>query len=471
MPTATATRVARSAPVHAEQRDRAARGPPTTSTCTRRTCRKPNIWQWYVEQFSPTELHHHAIEETYFSGRTAFQDVAVIRTDGVRQDARARRRHAEFASRREDLSRVARASGARGAATIAARSSFSAAAKARRCARRCGCPDVRRCTMVDIDGDVVDLSKRYLAGMVGRRVRGSAGARHRRRRARISTRRPRPYGVDRLRSDRTAGRFALQSALLRRRLHAISRRVLTDGGVYVLQASTAGFHNMRLHAKMARTLRKLLSRTCVRFTRTCPPSITTGRSSPAATRVDVAALPAERIDAYVAGLRGENYLLRRRNASAALQPSALPAARARRRRATFLSEPAKCDRRCGDRTLGQAEGATSCKTLDLHLGDVERRKAQHAHAVPVEPSINGAGAIHGGAIVSLCDTAFMSRSRPFTAATQDDRDGVATCSFLRAGAAAARSRRATPRCSSRASASCTVKCTCTAARNSSRTRR
>ena len=30
---------------------------------------------------------------------------------------------------------------------------------------------------------------------------------------------------------------------------------LAPGGVYVLQASTAGFHNMALHAKMARSLR------------------------------------------------------------------------------------------------------------------------------------------------------------------------------------------------------------------------
>ena len=41
---------------------------------------KTEHWQWYVEQFSPAELHHHAVEETYFSGRTPFQQVAVIRT-------------------------------------------------------------------------------------------------------------------------------------------------------------------------------------------------------------------------------------------------------------------------------------------------------------------------------------------------------------------------------------------------------
>ena len=41
---------------------------------------KTQRWQWYVEQFSETEAHQHAVDETYFSGRTAFQDVAVIQT-------------------------------------------------------------------------------------------------------------------------------------------------------------------------------------------------------------------------------------------------------------------------------------------------------------------------------------------------------------------------------------------------------
>ena len=74
---------------------------------------KTEHYQWYVEQFADTELHHHAIEELYYAGTTPFQSVAVLRTAVVRQDARSRRRHAEFAGRREDLSRVARASGAR----------------------------------------------------------------------------------------------------------------------------------------------------------------------------------------------------------------------------------------------------------------------------------------------------------------------------------------------------------------------
>ena len=41
---------------------------------------KTEHYQWYVEQFSDTESHHHAIDELYYSGKTPFQSVAVLRT-------------------------------------------------------------------------------------------------------------------------------------------------------------------------------------------------------------------------------------------------------------------------------------------------------------------------------------------------------------------------------------------------------
>jgi spermidine synthase len=41
---------------------------------------KTEYWHWYVERFAPTEAHQHAVEEVYFAGRTAFQDVAVLRS-------------------------------------------------------------------------------------------------------------------------------------------------------------------------------------------------------------------------------------------------------------------------------------------------------------------------------------------------------------------------------------------------------
>ena len=41
---------------------------------------KTEHWQWYAEQFSPTEEHRHAIEEVYYAGQTPFQSIGVIRT-------------------------------------------------------------------------------------------------------------------------------------------------------------------------------------------------------------------------------------------------------------------------------------------------------------------------------------------------------------------------------------------------------
>ena len=82
---------------------------------------KTQHWQWYVEEFAPTEQHHHAIDEVFFSGRSDFQQIAVASLAGLRQDARARRRYAELAGRRTDLSRGARPSGAGRRLRIAAR--------------------------------------------------------------------------------------------------------------------------------------------------------------------------------------------------------------------------------------------------------------------------------------------------------------------------------------------------------------
>jgi spermidine synthase len=122
---------------------------------------KTEHYQWYVEQFSDTEQHHHAIEELYFSGKTPFQSVAVLRTaafgkmlvlDGDTQSSQADEKiyheslvHpalAACAGRREVL-----ILGGGEGATL------------REVLRH---PDVARCTMVDIDGEVVELSKKYL---------------------------------------------------------------------------------------------------------------------------------------------------------------------------------------------------------------------------------------------------------------------------------------------------------------------
>jgi len=265
---------------------------------------KTQHWQWYVERFAETELHHHAVEETYFAGRTPFQDVAVIRTaafgkmlvlDGDTQSSQADEKiyheslvHPALAAI-GDRSEVLILGGGEGATL-------------REVLRR---SDVRRCTMVDIDGEVVDLSKRYLPEW-------SSGA--------FDDPRARVIIGDALaflRDDRDSYGAVISdltepledspsNPLFCDAVFADIKARLAPGGVYVLQASTAGFHNMRLHAKMARTLRRYY-----RFVRsyfTHVPAFDNDWAFIACSdALDVAALPAEQIDAYAAGLRGESF--------------------------------------------------------------------------------------------------------------------------------------------------------------------
>ncbi|HEV8020914.1 MAG TPA: hypothetical protein VGP41_06590, partial [Candidatus Lustribacter sp.] len=81
---------------------------------------------------------------------------------------------------------------------------------------------------------------------------------------------------------------------------------LRPGGVYVLQASTAGFHNMALHAKMARSLRAHFAHVASFFTHV-PAFDNDWAFIACSDGQDVAALAPDRIDAYVGQLRGENY--------------------------------------------------------------------------------------------------------------------------------------------------------------------
>ncbi len=265
---------------------------------------KTEYWQWYVERFAETEMHHHAVEETYYAGRTPFQDVAVIRTaafgkmlvlDGDTQSSQADEKiyheslgHPALAAL-DDRSDILILGGGEGATL-------------REVLRR---QDVRRCTMVDIDGDVVELSKRFLPEW-------SDGA--------FDDPRARVIVGDALaflRDDRDAYGAIVSdltepledspsNPLFCDAVFADIKARLAPGGVYVLQASTAGFHNMRLHAKMARTLRAYY-----RFVRsyfTHVPAFDNDWAFIACSdERDVAALSPERIDAYARGLQGENY--------------------------------------------------------------------------------------------------------------------------------------------------------------------
>lgn len=264
---------------------------------------KTEHFQWYVEQFAPTELHHHAIEELYYSGRTAFQSVAVLRTavfgkmlvlDGDTQSSQADERiyhealvHPALAAlpqRREVL-----VLGGGEGATL------------REVLRH---PDVGRCTMVDIDGEVVELAKRYLPEW-------SAGA-FEAPRANVVIGDAleflhRPGTFDAIVSDLTEPLPDSPSfPLFNDRVFGDVKARLAPHGVYVLQASTAGFHNMALHAKMARSLRGWF--TYVRSYYTHVPAFDNDWAFIACSdAVDVAALPANQIERYTAKLAGESF--------------------------------------------------------------------------------------------------------------------------------------------------------------------
>lgn len=265
---------------------------------------KTELWQWYVEEFAPTEQHHHAIEELYYSGRTPFQSVGVIRTpvfgkmlilDGDTQSSQADERiyheslvHPALAGA-PDRSEVLILGGGEGATL-------------RETLRH---PGVRRATMVDIDGKVVELSKQFLPEwsegafedprarvIVGDALRFLAEDRDR-------------YGV--VISDLTEPlEDSPSNPLFCDEVFRNIKARLAAGGVYVLQASTAGFHNMALHAKMARTLRAYY-RNVVSFYTHVPAFDNDWAFIACSDGVDLATLDERAVDAYCEQLRGENF--------------------------------------------------------------------------------------------------------------------------------------------------------------------
>jgi spermidine synthase len=264
---------------------------------------KTEHFQWYVEQFSATELHHHAIDELYYAGKTPFQSVAVLRTatfgkmlvlDGDTQSSQA-----DEKIYHESLVHPAlAASAARGEVLILG---GGEGATLREVLRH---PGVARCTMVDIDGEVVELAKRYLPEWSdgafddprANVIVGDALAYIKQ-----------PATFDAIISDLTEPLPDSPSfPLFNGEVFGDIKARLAPGGVYVLQASTAGFHNMALHAKMARSLRAYFTHVSSFYTHV-PAFDNDWAFIACSDAVDVAALDPARIDAYVGELRGANY--------------------------------------------------------------------------------------------------------------------------------------------------------------------
>jgi spermidine synthase len=265
---------------------------------------KTERWQWYVEQFSPSEEHRHAIEEFYYAGRTPYQSVGVVRTpvfgkmlilDGDTQSSQTDEKiyhetlvHPALAAAR-DRSQILILGGGEGATLREVLRS----------------PDVVRATMVDIDAQVVELSKKYLPEW-------SAGA--------FDDPRARVIIGDALQFlDEDRSRYGAIISDLTEPLEdspshplfgaavftAIKAR-LQEGGIYILQASTAGVHNCAMHAKMARSLRGYYR--YVRSFYTHVPAFDNDWAFIACSdAVDLAELDERTIERYVDALRGENF--------------------------------------------------------------------------------------------------------------------------------------------------------------------
>ncbi|GAC1307257.1 MAG: hypothetical protein NVSMB19_19900 [Vulcanimicrobiaceae bacterium] len=74
--------------------------------------------------------------------------------------------------------------------------------------------------------------------------------------------------------------------------------------------------------------------------------------------------------------------------------------------------------------------ANYIKTLDLHLVDVALGEA--SMRMPFRSQVmNGAGAVHGGAIVSLCDTVFWVALSSIYGPAQPTATAALSCAFLR----------------------------------------
>jgi spermidine synthase len=265
---------------------------------------KTQYWQWYVEEFAPTERHHHAIEKLFFSDRSEFQQIAVLRSpvfgkmlviDGDTQSSEADERiyhetlvHPALAAA-EDRTQVLILGGGEGATL-------------REVLR---CPEIERCTMVDIDGRVVEVSKRFLpewsAGAFddprAEVVIGDA----------LVHMRDRPARYDVILSDLTEPlEDSPSNPLFNDEVFALIKSRLVAGGIYALQASTAAVHNAALHCKMARTLRKHYAHVTSFFTHV-PAFDTDWAFLACSDRIDLARLDAGRIEAYCARLRDESF--------------------------------------------------------------------------------------------------------------------------------------------------------------------
>jgi spermidine synthase len=214
--------------------------------------------QWYVEQVGPGEIHGHALTRTLVSGSSKFQDYAIVESalfgkmlvlDGDTQSS-ALDEHIYH----ESLVHPACVA-AGGSPTRALILGGGEGATLRELLR---VPGMEKVTMVDIDGEVVDVCRKHLpewsAGafddprsdiVIGDAKEYVFGSREQ---------------FDVIIGDLTEPLEDSPSADLHSpKMYEAIRARLKAGGAYALQASMSGPHNFQLHARMVNRLKDIFS--------------------------------------------------------------------------------------------------------------------------------------------------------------------------------------------------------------------
>jgi spermidine synthase len=212
--------------------------------------------QWYVEQVGPGEIHGHALAAHLVAGRSKYQDYAIVVSplfgkmlvlDGDTQSSALD----EYIYHEALVHPACVASG--GEPERALILGGGEGATLRELLRL---PSMRKVTMVDIDGEVVEACKRYLPEW-------SNGA-FDDRRTEVVIGDAKEYvfssheQFDVIIGDLTEPLDDSPSAELHSpQMYEAIRARLTKRGAYALQASTSGPHNYALHARMVRSLKDI----------------------------------------------------------------------------------------------------------------------------------------------------------------------------------------------------------------------
>ncbi|MBC5823906.1 MAG: fused MFS/spermidine synthase [Candidatus Eremiobacteraeota bacterium] len=208
--------------------------------------------QWYVEQVADGEVHAHALTATIAQGRSSYQSYAIVQSslfgkmlvlDGDTQSS----------ALDEGLYHESLVHPACAAVSAPARVLVLGGGEGATLREVLKVQSVVKATMVDIDGEVVSLCRRFLPEW-------SAGALDDPR-AEVVVGDAKAYvessgeRFDVIISDLTEPRDDSPSRDMHTaEFYARIRERLTAGGVFALQASTAGPHNFHLHARMIATL-------------------------------------------------------------------------------------------------------------------------------------------------------------------------------------------------------------------------